>query len=262
MEQVLTVCYPYTSMTEGADLMSQQVDELLFGETVTLLGEEGAFARVRTDYGYEGFVERRALCEPLHTPNRMVDVPFCDLLCENRNYFRPMMTLPRGSRLDVGFSDTEKRYGFAVLPSKRIWYVHKQHIRPLPSGLGEEDALRKGIVSAALSYEGVQYRWGGRTPNGVDCSGLCFMAYRLNGLTIWRDADVSKSEHLTPIPLADARAGDLLFFPGHMALYLGDGEFLHASASVGRVVREHFTDNERTKELQGQLLTAATYFGR
>ena len=249
-------------MTEGPDLMSQQVDEVLFGETVTLLDEEGAFARVRTDYGYEGYVERRALTEPLHAPNRMVCVPFCDLLCENRNFYRPMMTLPRGSRLDVGFSDTEKRYGFAVLPSKRIWYVHKAHVRPLPNGLGDEASLRQGIVEQAMGYLGVQYRWGGRTPNGVDCSGLCFMAYRLNGLSIWRDADVTKSPHLTQIPLKQAQAGDLLFFPGHMALYLGEGAFLHASASAGMVVKDHLTQTARGTELAGRLLCAATYFQR
>ncbi|MCH5183489.1 MAG: C40 family peptidase [Oscillospiraceae bacterium] len=257
---MMTVCYPLASVTEAPDLMSQQVDELLFGETCEILEESGAFARVRTDYGYEGYVERRALMEPLHAPNRMVSVPFCDLLCENRNFFRPMMTLPRGSRLDVGYSDTEKRYGFAVLPSKRIWYVHKEHLRPLPNGLGTEEALRQGIVTEALSYLGTQYRWGGRSPSGVDCSGLCFMAYRLNGLTIWRDADISKNEHLRQIPLAEAKPGDLLFFPGHMALSLGGDAFLHASASAGKVIRDDFTKGSYGPALKEQLLCAATYF--
>ncbi len=258
---MMTVCYPMVPMMEAPDLMSQQVDELLFGELCNILEEAGAFARVRTDYGYEGFVERRALTELLHAPNRMVTVPFCDLLCENRNYYRPMMTLPRGSRLDVGYSDTEKRYGFAVLPSKRIWYIHKEHVRPLPTGYGTEDALRKSIVEDALSYLGVQYRWGGRTPAGVDCSGLCFMAYRLNGLSLWRDADMKRTPKLKQIPLADIRPGDLLFFPGHMALSLGGEAFLHASASAGMVIRDDFTKGPYGPALRESLLGAATYFG-
>ncbi len=258
----MVVCYPMVSMTEAPDLMSQQTDELLFGESCEILEETGAYARVKTDYGYEGYVERRALVEPLHAPNRMVNVPFCDLLCENRNYFRPMLTLPRGSRLDVGYSDTEKRYGFAVLPSKRIWYVHKEHLVPLPNGTGTEQELRERIVSDALSYLGVQYRWGGRTPQGVDCSGLCFMAYRLNGLTIWRDADMQKNPHLKEIPLADVKPGDLLFFPGHMALSLGGSAFVHASASAGKVIRDDFEKGPYGPALQDSFLCAATYFAQ
>lgn len=254
---MMTVCYPTVSVSREPDLMSEQVDELLYGEECEILEEVGAYAKVRTDYGYEGYVERRALISPLHEPNRMVCVPFADLLCEKCNFYRPMMTLPRGARVDVGYSHEEKRYGFAVLPSKRIWYVHKEHVCPLPSGLGSEEELRAGIVREALSYLGVQYRWGGRTPGGVDCSGLCFMAYRLNGLSIWRDAVVEKSEHLRKIPLAEAKAGDLLFFPGHVALCLGDGKFVHASAKAGKVVQDTF---ENAKELMETLLCAATYF--
>lgn len=253
----MTVCYPMVSVSKEPDLLSEQVDELLYGEECEILEEVGAYAKVRTDYGYEGYVERRALIEPLHAPNRIVCTPYADLLPENRNFFRPMMTLPRGSRVDVGYSHDEKRYGFAVLPSKRIWYIHKQHVRPLPSGLGTEEELRAKIVREALSYLGVQYRWGGRTPAGVDCSGLCFMAYRLTGLSIWRDADVEKSEKLKKIPLTEAKAGDLLFFPGHMALYLGEGAFVHASASAGMVVRDTV---ENAKDLMNRLICAATYF--
>ncbi len=257
---MMTVGYPVASVTEAPDLMSEQVDELLFGETCEILEESGAFAHVRTDYGYEGWVERHALVEPLHAPNRVVDVPFCDLLCENRNFYRPMMTLPRGARLDVGYSDTEKRYGFAVLPSKRIWYVHKAHLRPLPTGMGSEEELRAGIVAQGLNYLGVQYRWGGRSPYGVDCSGLCFMAYRLNGLTIWRDASFEKNDSLREIPLADVKPGDLLFFPGHMALSLGGNAFLHASASAGKVLRDDFEKGPYGPALREKLLCAATRF--
>lgn len=254
---MLICCYPSVPVMEGPDLLAEQVDELIFGDECEILEEVGAYARVRTDYGYEGYVERKALMEPLHAPNRIVTVPFADLLPEPKNHFRPMMTLPRGAKLDVGYSAEIPRYGVAILPSKRGWYLHKEHVRPIPSGIGTEEEFRKGIVDAALSYLGVQYRWGGRTPAGVDCSGLCFMAYRLNGLTIWRDADVDKNPHLRKIPLEEAKPGDMMFFPGHVAMYLGNGEFVHAAATPGMVCKDTV---ENAKGLMERLTCVATYF--
>lgn len=251
------VWQPLISVSREPDLMSEQVDEMMYGDECEILEEVGVYARVRTDYGYEGYVERRALIEQLHAPNRIVCVPQADLLPENRNYFRPMMTLPRGSRIDVGFSHEEPRYGVAVLPSKRAWYIHKQHVRPLPTGMGSEEELREGLVREALEYLGTQYRWGGRSHAGIDCSGLCFMAYRLNGLTIWRDADVDKNDRLRIIPLEEAKPGDMLFFPGHVAMYLGNNEFVHATAGVGKVVRDTF---ENASGLMARLKCVATYF--
>ena len=160
------------------------------------------------------------------------------------------MTLPRGARVDVGFSHKENRYGFAVLPSKRIYYIHKNHISPLADINKEktEDEKRRAIVETAKEYLGVQYRWGGRTFFGVDCSGLCFNAYRFNGINIWRDAVFEKSENLREIPYKDIKPGDLMFFPGHVAMYIGAGMIIHSAASKGCVSIEKFEENEWLRE--------------
>ena len=250
-------CYPSVAVMGQPDLLAENVDELIYGDECEILEEVGAYAKIRTDYGYEGYVERKALMEPLHAPNRIVTVPFTDLLPEPKNHFRPMMTLPRGAKLDVGYSTEIPRYGVAVLPTTRGWYLHKEHVRPIPTGVGTEEELRKGIVEAALSYLGVQYRWGGRTPAGVDCSGLCFMAYRLNGLTIWRDADVDRTPRLRKISLEEAKPGDMMFFPGHVAMYLGNGEFVHSAATPGMVVRDTIAN---APGLMARLSCVATYF--
>ena len=49
-----------------------------------------------------------------------------------------------------------------------------------------EEAFRESIVQTAYSYLGTQYRWGGKTACGIDCSGLAFMSYFRNGILIWR----------------------------------------------------------------------------
>jgi len=229
--------------------MAEQVDEMLYGEEAEILDEVGGFYKIKSEYGYIGWTIKPNLFEKLHDANHIVVTPFADLLFEGKNYFQPPMTLPRGAKVDVGFSHKEDRYGFAVLPSKRIYYIHKNHISLLSNIKKEtEDEIRNSIVETAKEYLGVQYRWGGRTHFGVDCSGLVFNAYRFNGIDIWRDAEFEKNENLREIPLEEAKKGDLMFFPGHVGMYIGDGLILHSSASKGYVSIEKFEENKWLKE--------------
>ena len=246
----MVVCVPSAALYATPELMSEQIDELLYGEEVEIIDELGSFCKVKTDYGYVGWTVKPNLFEKLHDANHIVTSSFADLLFEGRNYFHSPITLPRGARVDVGFSHKEDKYGFAVLPSKRIYYIHQKHIAPLESiNKQDENELREALVATAKEYLGVQYRWGGRTHMGVDCSGLCFNAYRFNGINIWRDADFEKSENLRKINYHEAKPGDLLFFEGHIAMYIGNGEIIHSSSSQGKVVIEKWEDNPKLKEI-------------
>ncbi len=254
----MVVCVPFAPVYSAPDLMAEQVDEMLYGEEAEILDEVGGFYKTKSEYGYIGWVIKPNLFEKLHDANHIVVTPFADLLFEGKNYFQPPMALPRGARVDVGFSHKEDRYGFAVLPSKRIYYIHKNHVSPLAEiKKNTESEIRQALVKTAKEYLGVQYRWGGRTHFGVDCSGLCFNAYRFNGLDIWRDADFEKNENLRQIPIEEAKEGDLLFFTGHIAMYLGDGMIIHSSAGKGYVSIEKYDENQYLRE---NLICVGTIF--
>ena len=96
-----------------------------------------------------------------------------------------------------------------------------------------EEALRARAVEVALSYQGTQYRWGGKSPLGVDCSGLTFMAWFFCGVSLYRDARLVDGFPARPIPFEARKPGDLLYFPGHIALYLGNDRYIHSTARAG-----------------------------
>jgi murein DD-endopeptidase len=94
------------------------------------------------------------------------------------------------------------------------------------------DPLRTQVIFTAMQMVGVPYLWGGSTPAGFDCSGLVQYAYSNAGLQVPRTA-AAQFAAATPLTLEDAVAGDLLFFndrsrTSHVAIYLGEGRFVHA----------------------------------
>ena len=96
-----------------------------------------------------------------------------------------------------------------------------------------DSALRRRVADAALAYLGVQYRWGGKSSLGLDCSGLAFMAWFANGVLLYRDAQIVPGFPVREIPRETMDVADLLFFPGHVALYLGGGRYPHSTARAG-----------------------------
>lgn len=115
----------------------------------------------------------------------------------------------------------------------------------IPAGpLEAPDPLRAQVVFTAMQMVGVPYRWGGATPEGFDCSGLVQYAYSNAGLRLPRTA-ADQMDAVRPLTLENARAGDLLFFrdggrTSHVAIYLGQGRFVHAPRSGKQVSLDSF----------------------
>lgn len=114
------------------------------------------------------------------------------------------------------------------------------------SGASSGTPLRQGTegaVSFAKSHLGDPYVWGGNGPHGWDCSGLVQAAYRSAGISLPRVAD-DQYRATTPISRSELRRGDLVFWSSngrasgvhHVAVYLGDGQYLEAPRP-GRNVR-------------------------
>jgi cell wall-associated NlpC family hydrolase len=92
-------------------------------------------------------------------------------------------------------------------------------------------------VAIAMRYKGVPYRWGGTSPAGFDCSGLVQYVYKQLGVSLPRTV-ADQHGAVKIIPRSQARAGDLVFFPGlgHMGIYLGGNKMIDAPHS-GSVVQ-------------------------
>ena len=120
--------------------------------------------------------------------------------------------------------------------------VAEEYDRP---GLnGADPAVGQKIVKEARKWLGTKYVYGGKTRKGTDCSGMVMVVYeQVTGIKLPRDSH-SQQAFTEHIKRRDLTPGDLVFFAskaggsriGHVGIYIGQGQFIHASSSRGVII--------------------------
>lgn len=254
----IATLYECAALTKESDgqILSAIADQALYGMLMEVTGEEeNGYLPVNTFYGYTGYVPKEEMllveeeqaraweASKLHVVSGIcVDVmslPRVQGVC--------LASLFRGAILAVEEWDFENTGWAKVrLADGTLGYMRNQFLwekkfsqegiftgKLVQRQITDEEQFRKAVTETALLYMGVQYRWAGRCTAGIDCSGLVSQSYLLNGVLIWRDAKIVEGFPAHEISREDIKPGDMLYFPGHIAMYLGNGDYIHSTGKVG-----------------------------
>jgi cell wall-associated NlpC family hydrolase len=207
--------------------------ESLHGESVTVYDESEGWAWVQLDRDqYVGYLPGEALAaasEPTHLvaalrthayPGPSIKLP-------------PRMALSLGSRLKI----VGREGDFAV--SAEGLHIFARHLAE--TGWREPD-----YVAVAERFLETPYLWGGRTSEGIDCSGLVQTALVAAGQASPRDSDMQEAALGEPVAADDPRAplkrGDLVFWKGHVGIMRDAATLIHANGWRMKVASEPLTE--------------------
>lgn len=259
--------------------------QVLLGTKVDLLQKTRSDYRVRTPEGYIAWV-------PTSSVTAMDSLTFVDwqkspkLIYTNefgKSYSKPDQKSIRVSDLVYGniltLTKENKNFYEVKYPDGRIAFIPKDEAIIFDNWLKTRDLTAENIINSAKSMMGLPYLWGGTSVKGVDCSGFTKTSFYMNGYVIPRDAsqqvlagdevqivdkDGKFSEELA---LKNLKPADLLFFAGgktsritHVALYIGNGEFIHSAGTVrinSMLKNAHNYDDFQTRTL----VSAKRYIG-
>jgi cell wall-associated NlpC family hydrolase len=217
---------------------SPQVDapletEALFGETVTVYDEsEGwAWAQLERDQ-YVGYLPEAALGAPSAPTHRVAAL-------RTHAYPGPVIKLPPRMALSLGAQLTIVRQDGDFSVSDDGLYLWSRSVAEL-------SANEPDWVAVAERFIETPYLWGGRTSEGIDCSGLVQTALMAAGIASPRDSDMQEAMLGEPVAIDDPSAplarGDLVFWRGHVGIMRDPVSLLHANGWHMKAVSEPLTE--------------------
>jgi cell wall-associated NlpC family hydrolase len=203
--------------------------EALHGESVTVYDEAGAWAWAQLDHDqYVGYLPMAALGGTAAPTHRVAAL-------RTHVYPGPSVKLPPRMALSLGARVTilRREGDFAVTgDGGHLWTRH----------LSDADDHAPDFVAVAERFLETPYLWGGRTSEGIDCSGLVQTALGAAGISSPRNSDMMEAALGAPLAVDDPKTpltrGDLAFWKGHVGIMCDELTLLHANGWHMKVVSE------------------------
>ncbi len=230
---------------------SEIVTQVLLGTPIKILKKEKGWFLIQTPNKYIAWVDAPAIIE--------INKDDLDAFKQSKkviynkqygfSYSKPDVNSQTISDLVIGCilpaKVHNKEFYIIEYPDKRSAYIKIDETVKIEAIFNKKIA-ENGLTETAMKFLGIPYLWGGTSSKGIDCSGYTSLIYFMSGTVLQRDASqqIQYGNIITDkFEYKPLQTGDLLFFGRkatdkksekvtHVAMYIGDTEYIHASGKV------------------------------
>lgn len=213
-------------LREEASDRSEMTSQVLFGEHFKILEQTEKWSRIEIAFdGYNGWIDNKqfriiteAQYNSLESCPIVLNADLIEYITTPNNLLQP---IPLGA--SISFLD------FPEINSDNFVF---EGLRS--SGI----TAKENLVKTAFMYLNAPYLWGGKTPFGLDCSGMMQMVYKLNGYKLLRDASQQATQGEALSFIEESEPGDLAFFDNeegkiiHVGMIMENNYIIHAHGKV------------------------------
>jgi len=248
VEKAAIVNVPSADVFASDSTTSERVSEVLLGDEIRVLKEsaEWVYVTIPSQKNYGGWIMKKNVSFSTD------GAPFRDKSFVSVKNAKTRLIFSDGSYLNV-YAGTRLpvvhknggRYEVIIpdgstgfLPAESAW---------LDDELAGRELTTRDILDAA-KFRGSEYKWGGITSGGMDCSGFVYTVFRIHGILLKRDSYL-QAEEGEIVPPDELKVGDLVFFKSaksgrinHVGIYIGGGDFIHSSRSKQGVAVSSLSD--------------------
>lgn len=212
---------------------SEQVTQLVFGDIYQILrhSENKKWAFIENEFDkYQGWIPTESIFSVSEEYYNDFDEQTHLVAADHKGF-----VMIKGKKINIssGSSLPFLEKGFIKIGTEK--YPYKGKSQQL-----EKKYTSKQLLNIAQTYLGIPYLWGGKTNQGIDCSGFTQMVFKQNGFNLPRDS-YQQAEVGKKVTLKEAQPGDVAFFQRkaegegkvvHVGIYLGEGKIIHADGKV------------------------------
>jgi hypothetical protein len=252
---------PVANVYERPDGNTALHTQALLNEEINVISETSYFVFARVPDGYRGYINKSNITNDTSSlyasGDKVIVKSIYAVIFDFQGteiYRAPMTSIfygePNGDKYRI------------ALPQNKAGYIHKSDAMVVPRGESIPTGSRESFAAIAKLFVNTRYLWGGCSWNGMDCSGLTYIAAKMNGITIPRDS-LPQSTTGVYINLKDAIAGDQLFFSSderksivsHTGIYLGNGDFIHSTTGGVGIININSSNYYRNRFLFAKRLS-------